>query len=283
MPHFDRFAFALAALALAVSSTPSPNLPCKAMKEYLPPHIGATYDMEKHNGTWHEVAFRDLYPWGPLCDCQQSIKYVNKAKGYIDDYFVFTCYPLKLNYISPQRENITNGADGSIHGNGMYDMYVRHSDFNAITKFEWNTEVIGFKDDNHPSGQYQWGIEFQCGTRPNLPKATCLGKLDSDKGCSFTGVQMFVRDRDYVEQGREEMIAYMRSLGPQATQSANAAWVMDDMGGGTFPRWFKNVTWRDDCPMPCASGVFNETTGMWGCPSEHKGKRLEIAHPLAQL
>ena len=60
MPHFDRFAFALAALALAVSSTPSPNLPCKAMKEYLPPHIGATYDMEKHNGTWHEVAFRDL-------------------------------------------------------------------------------------------------------------------------------------------------------------------------------------------------------------------------------
>ena len=33
---------------------------------------------------------------------------------------------------------------------------------------------VGFKDDNHPSGQYQWVIEFQCGTRPNLPKATAL-------------------------------------------------------------------------------------------------------------
>eukprot|EP00937_MAST-01D_sp_MAST-1D-sp2_P002162 g2162.t1 len=269
---------AMALVVAVITATPSPNLPCRSMKDYLPPTISASYDMSKHNGTWYEVAFRDLYPWGPLCDCQQSIKYVNKPKGYIDDYFVFTCYPLKLNYISPQRENVTNNATGERHGNAMYDMYVRESDFGAITHFEWNTEVIGFKDDG--GSQYEWVIEFQCGTRPTLPKATCLGKLDSEKKCSFTGVQMFVRDRANVAQGREEMIAYMRSLGPAATQSANAAWVMDDFGGGTFPRWFKNVTWRDDCPMPCASGVFNETTQMWGCPSEHKGKRLRLASPL---
>ena len=85
----------------------SPNVPCRPMHEYLPARVSAEYDMSRHNGTWFEVAFRDLYPWGPLCDCQQSIKYVNKEKGYIDDYFVFTCYPLKLNYISPQRENVT--------------------------------------------------------------------------------------------------------------------------------------------------------------------------------
>ena len=259
-----------------VLAAPSPNLPCKPMQEYLPPHVQSTYNMSRHNGTWFEVAFRDLYPWGPLCRCQQSIKYVNEERGYIDDYFVFTCYPLKLNYISPQRENVTNGATGERHPNGIYDMTVRRSDFKAITKFEWNTEVIGFKDDGQE--QYQWVIEFQCGTRPNIPKAACLGKLDKNGSCSFTGVQMFVRDRNNVEQGYREMVAYLQSLGPAATQSANAAWVMTDMSGGTFPRWFKNVTWSDSCPMPCSSGVYNETTKMWGCPKEHKG--VQIGHVL---
>ena len=62
-----------------------------------------------------------------------------------------------------------------------------------------------------------------------------------------------------------------------------AAWVMDDFGPGTFPPWFKNVTWRDDCPMPCSSGVYNETTEMWGCPSEHHGERMQLANPLGNL
>ena len=246
------------------------------MTEYLPAKVSSTYEMAKHNGTWFEVAFRDLYPWGPLCDCQQSVKYVNIDKGYIDDYFVFTCYPLKLNYISPQRENVTDGATGNRHRNGIFDMTVARSDFRAITKFEWNSEVIGFKDDGHPSGQYQWVIEFQCGTRPALPKAVCLGRVAKGGTCSFTGVQMYVRDRDYIEQGRAEMIQYLRGL-------PDAAWVMTDFGGGTFPPWFKNVTWRDDCPMPCSSGVYNATTKMWGCPKEHEGRRLNFVTPMGHL
>ena len=85
---------------------------------------------------------------------------------------------------------------------------------------------------------------------------------------------MFVRDLDYVEQGRHEMIEYLRSLSPESSDSAEVAWVMDDFSGGTFPRWFQNVTWRDGsepagpCPFPCSEGVFNETTQMWGCPLE---------------
>ena len=31
-------------------------------------------------GRRYEVAFRDLYPWGNVCFCQQSIKYVNEAQ-----------------------------------------------------------------------------------------------------------------------------------------------------------------------------------------------------------
>merc|ERR1711924_167891 len=159
-------------------------------------------------------------------------------------------------------------------------MYVRRSDFDFITHYEWNTEVIGFKDDG--GDQYEWVIEFQCGTRPGLPKAVCLASgLDANHSCSFTGVQLFVRDRDNIERGRDEMITYLRSLGPEATKSANAEWVMTDFGGGTFPPWFKNVTWRDDCPMPCSTGVYNATTGMWGRPAEHKGKKLSIASPMA--
>merc|ERR1719421_2867034 len=125
--------------------------------------------------------------------------------------------------------------------------------------------MIGFKDDGQD--QYKWVIEYQCGTRPDLPKELCELELVDGK-CFFTGVQMFVRDRDFVEEGRREMMAYLRTLGPSTTQSAKVAWVMDDFGGGTFPRWFKNVSWRDDCPLPCKHGIFNETTQMWGCPPE---------------
>lgn len=246
----------------------------------MPPAMSKAYNMSKHNGTWYEVAFRDLYPWGPMCDCQQSIKYVNVEQGYIDDYFVFTCYPLKLNYISPQRENFTNASSGKKHMNGLADMYVRGSDFKFITNYEWNTEFIGFKDDGED--QYKWVIEYQCGTRPDLPKAVCLWRTEDDK-CFFTGVQLFVRDRDNIEEGRREMIEYLNSLGPEVSQSAAVKWVMDDFSKGTFPPWFKNDTYRDDCPMPCSSGVYNETTKMWGCPSEHKGQPLRIANPLGNI
>ena len=257
---------------------PSPNVPCKSMREYMPPAASASYDMAKHNGTWYEVSFRDLYPWGPLCDCQQSIKYVNEKQGYIDDYFVFTCYPAGWNYISPQRENVTDAATGARHENGLYDMYVRHSDFKMLTKYEWNTEMIGFHDDGQD--QYKWVIEFQCGTRPHLPKLACLGHLASDGECYFTGVQLYVRDLENVDEGRAEMIAYLKGLGPNATRSLGVAWVMDDFGPGTFPPWFKNVTENPKCPRPCAHGVYNATTGMWGCPSEHKGVPLRVASPL---
>eukprot|EP00415_Alexandrium_ostenfeldii_P000562 UN0562 len=94
---------------------------------------------------------------------------------------------------------------------------------------------------------------------------------------------MLVRDRDYIAQGRAEMYAYMRSLGPKLSQSEEVAWVMDDFTAGTFPPWFVNNTWNDNCPLPCEHGVFNETTQMWGCPAEHKGKPLRTASPLGPV
>lgn len=243
------------------------------MKEYMPENATRDYNITKHNGTWYEVSFRDLYPWGPICDCQQSIKYVNEKEGYIDDYFVFECgLDGFMHFISPQRENRTNASSGQLHENGVFDMYVRHSDFKMITHYEWNTEMIGFKDDGRD--QYKWIIEFQCGTRPGLPPTVCLNQT-VDGQCYFTGVQLYVRDLDSVDEGRNEMIAYLRSLGPEASKSLAVDWVMDDFEAGTFPPWFKNVTEKDKtrvdkCPRPCASGVFNETTGMWGCPPEHQ-------------
>ena len=99
--------------------------------------------------------------------------------------------------------------------------------------------MIGFKDDGQD--QYKWVIEFQCGTRPYLPKFVCLDRTVDDH-CFFTGIQLFVRDLDFIEEGRIEMFEYIRSLGPEVSNSLPIAWVMDDFGGGTFPPWFKNVT-----------------------------------------
>ena len=50
---------------------------------------------------------------------------------------------------------------------------------------------------------------------------------------------MFVRDLEDLEEGKQEMIAYLRSLGPDFSDSAEVAWVMDDFSGGTFPRFFQ--------------------------------------------
>ena len=84
---------------------------------------------------------------------------------------------------------------------------------------------------------------------------------------------MYVRDVSFIEEGRKEMIDYIRSLGLNVSNSLPVGWVFDDFGGGTFPPWFKNVTehrdrvtGKDNCPRPCATGVFNSTTKMWGCP-----------------
>ena len=95
--------------------------------------------------------------------------------------------------------------------------------------------------------------------------------------------RLYVRDLDFADQGRAEMVAYLRGLGPNTTQSLGVAWVMDDFGGGTFPRWFKNVTENPKCPRPCAHGVYDAAARMWGGPSEHKGKKLRIAAPLGPV
>eukprot|EP01062_Namystynia_karyoxenos_P066171 TRINITY_DN6016_c1_g1_i1.p3 TRINITY_DN6016_c1_g1~~TRINITY_DN6016_c1_g1_i1.p3 ORF type:complete len:302 (+),score=110.64 TRINITY_DN6016_c1_g1_i1:85-906(+) len=263
--------------AAAAALSPSPNLPCRPMREYMPKGVPESYNMSKHNGTWYEVAFRDLYPRGPLCFCQQSVKYVNERLGYIDDYFVFSCgpdYP-RVSYISPQRENVTDGATGEKHIHGSYDMYVRDSAFKFITHYEWNSEVVGFKDDG--KDQYQWVIEYQCGTRPDLPPALCLNNT-ADGKCFFTGIQLYVRDLDYLAQGKKEMVDYIKSLGPEATGSLPIAWVMDDFSGGTFPPWFVDNDWRQNCPLPCKEGCYNQTTGMWGCCMDQPG--LRVAAPV---
>jgi len=256
---------------------PSPHLPCKPMGEYMPLEVSQKYDMRKHNGTWYEVSFRDWYPWGPICFCQQSIKYVNYEKGYIDDYFVFSCgmgHPVKgQDYISPQRENVTNATTGERHQNGIYDMYVADSAFKFITNYEWNAIVIGFEDDGEE--QYKWVIEYNCGTRPGLPKHLCdLNGKASDGNCYYTGVQMYVRDLDFIEEGRAIMHNYLRSLGK------NISYVMDDFSGGTFPPYFVNNSYDDKCSYPCKHGVFNETTKMWGCPMSGSGLDLKVASPF---
>ena len=61
-----------------------------------------------------------------------------------------------------------------------------------------------------------------------------IGALASDGQCYFTGVQLYVRDLDFVDQGRAEMVEYLRGLGPNTTQRLGVAWgsMLDDAGFG---------------------------------------------------
>lgn len=99
----------------------------------------------------HRRLFRlYLRKFDSLSSCRHFELCANKRK-----WIIFL--KVELNYISPQRENRTNGSSGELHPNGIMDMYVIASDFEGITNYEWNTEFIGFKDDG--KSQYQWIIE----------------------------------------------------------------------------------------------------------------------------
>ena len=47
---------------------------CEAMESYQASYVKNTYNISKHMGFYYELAFRDLYPPPPMCDCQHTQK-----------------------------------------------------------------------------------------------------------------------------------------------------------------------------------------------------------------
>ena len=56
------------------------------MQTYQAPYVKTSYNLTKHMGRYYELAFRDLYPAPPLCDCQHTEKRASTLTDYTEEF-----------------------------------------------------------------------------------------------------------------------------------------------------------------------------------------------------
>jgi len=59
---------------------------CRNMWTYQSDYVATTYNVSKHMGHFYELAFRDLYPAPPACDCQHTYKVLDDENDEDEDY-----------------------------------------------------------------------------------------------------------------------------------------------------------------------------------------------------
>jgi hypothetical protein len=206
-----------AAGCVAVSAS-SPHPACAAdITSYQAPYVAKTYDHRKVLGVrYYEVAFRDLYPASPLCDCQSSVRTLNATSPTVvmSEMFTLACgskYTGYKTYSNPMRETTL--------GVGVFNQTVVQSSLPGLSTEHFTNAVIAFKESSAEGATpgssqqpYEWNVEFQCGT-------DTLKHLFSG---GFVGMNMYSRTRD--DASRDEMVKAVTDLG--------LGWAMDKWGIG---------------------------------------------------
>ena len=144
----------LAFAALARTRHPA----CENMSAYQASYI-SQYDMRRHMGKFYELAFRDLYPAAPECDCQHTNKVQTDATSYYEQ-FDFKCgakgvYTPCLNTI------VMNSTGLATYNQTIVATSVDAHKIPDITKATFHTATIAFKQSK-PAEQYEWVVEFTC-------------------------------------------------------------------------------------------------------------------------
>jgi hypothetical protein len=188
---------------------------CRDMSSYQAPYVKATYEMKKHMGNFYELAFRDLYPAPPMCDCQHTTKVLTNDEGYYEE-FNFACGPSKhqtpcLNKIVMTKTEL-----------GVYNQTITATSVTGVKIPDikgviFNTAVVAFKESNDPSSvQYDWVVEFTCGEHPALLNVLFPG--------GFVGLNMYSKAGPTSSSNLKEMVSAVNELG--------LGWTMESWGGG---------------------------------------------------
>jgi hypothetical protein len=183
--------------AMADQSPPSP--PCQPMQNYQASYVASNYSLAKHMGRYYELAFRDLYPAPPLCDCQHTEKVADTATDYSEE-FDFQCNGM------PAPNLITlNATDSSLPG--VYKQTIVRSmghDVPRALRTVFNTAVIAFAEG---ASGFDWVLEFSCGDKGGVIPG------------GFVGINMYSREVNSTAN-LNAMIAAANDLG--------LGWVMND-------------------------------------------------------
>ena len=132
---------------------PAPPHPaCAAdITSYQAPYVSKTYDHTKVLGVrYYEVAFRDLYPASPLCDCQSSVRTLNATTPTVvmSEMFTLACgskYTGYKTYNNPMRE--------STLAVGVFNQSVVQSSLPGLSKERFTNAVIAFKEASGEQGK----------------------------------------------------------------------------------------------------------------------------------
>ena len=188
------------------------------MRSYQAPYVSSNYSRERHMGRYYELGFRDLYPAPPMCDCQHTEKIgIPGSRGYTEN-FVFECGE-HLNHRYVPIANTIGMASTS--DNGVYAQTILNSSYASSVlpgrlDVEFHTAVVAFKEA-HDRGQYEWVVEFTCGTN-----STVFSRMFGD---DFAGLNLYSRSGPLSATNLEEMRAAVEALG--------LSWALQPGGLGT--------------------------------------------------
>lgn len=176
-------------------------------------------------GHFYELGFRDLYLPPPQCDCQHTYKIIDdeKTEKYHED-FEFSCKNIG-------RLTSIIGLDSvSTTQPGVYNQTIQWSNpavpIPDINELVFNTATIAFKTVPEQE-QYEWVIEFTCGTQPEDAMAHLFPG-------GFVGLNMYSRSGPTNADNLQEMEEAVKDLGLD--------WVMQDWGWG-----FHEVPHTSEC------------------------------------
>lgn len=191
--------------------------PCAPLLEsYQADYVARSYNVSKHMGFYYELAFRDLYPAPPECDCQHTTKSLaGGADAFADvgtnyqENFNFQCGPSADKQM--QIENIITMNRTAGAASAVYNQTIVRSLGVGIPKFlnsPFHTVTIAFNDTG--ADQYEWVVEFSCGGLPLFFPG------------GFVGINLY--SRTISDANLQAMLAAVKSL--------NLSWALDSWGWG---------------------------------------------------
>jgi hypothetical protein len=198
---------------------------CLAMEQYQASYVATNYNITKHMGFYYEMAFRDLYPGPPMCDCQHTTKSINlDSSANYHEWFNFQCgpspgskqaHPMIVQNLITLNSSTSSGSGASppinkkVNPVAVYSQTIVKSIGMNIPKWmesSFSTAVIAFQENkDDQDAQYDWVIEFTC------------GGLNLFFPGGFVGINMY--SRTLSEDHLTQMI--------DVTKQLNLSWVLD--------------------------------------------------------
>ena len=204
------------AMALGLSVL-APHPKCTAMDQYQASYVNTTYDINRHMGKYYELAFRDLYPGPPMCDCEHTEKIFTNQSSYYEE-FDFKCghgsaFTPCLNLINMTQTGPHVGVyQQTITGTSVDGLHIP-----GLFSASFKTAAVAFKESaSADDDQYEWVIEFTCGDSSPLLNLAFPG--------GFVGLNFYSKSGPLSSTNMQEMVAETNALG--------LGWAMDSWGVG---------------------------------------------------